>query len=54
MVWEVLTRELIVNDPTLVIMLGKLLLLVPNTILDDFGINRHREVVSSIREVVQA
>jgi hypothetical protein len=54
MFWEVLACELIIDLLILVVILGELLLLVPNAVLNDLGINLHREVVSFIREIIEA
>jgi hypothetical protein len=53
MIREVLAREFIIDSPTLVVVLGQLLLLVPNAILNNPGVNHHREVVSFVREIIE-
>jgi hypothetical protein len=54
MAWEVFTRELVKDSRALVSVLSKLLLFIPDPVLDRLIVDRHRKVVGLLREVVEA
>jgi hypothetical protein len=54
MAWEVFTRELVKDPRALVNVLSKLLLLIPDPVLDRLIVDRHRKVVGLLSKVVEA